>query len=101
MRDRQASTAVPGCASPYPAGGLRHELRHPVPTTAAGFAYPANLTSVTVFGYGSRSNDGVWPQLHADQLALLPDAQCRGLRAAFGPLSTQLQACTGRWTAGC
>ncbi|PRW58360.1 serine endopeptidase [Chlorella sorokiniana] len=67
----------------------------PVPLAAATFAYPTALSNATVFGYGSRGSDGVWPQLHADQLTLLPDAQCRGLRAAYGPVpATQSQACT-------
>lgn len=46
-------------------------------------------------GYGSRSGDGYWPQLHEDTLALMPQEQCGVLQMAYGAGSSPVQACTG------
>ena len=70
---------------------------------AATFVYPPNATDVRVLGYGSLSADGFFPQLHADDLSLLPQDECTGLTTAYGrwwaaPQSVDardIQACTG------
>lgn len=54
-------------------------------------------------GYGSLSSDGFFPQLHGDDLMLLPEEECGGLQTAYGrwwaatpPDSGPApQACTG------
>ena len=59
-----------------------------------------------MLGYGGLMTDGLWPQLHADSLALLPSQQCSGLQLVFSRSSEGLaqHACTGkeqcRWVQG-
>jgi len=56
-----------------------------------------------VLGYGSLSGDGLFPQLHSDDLTLLPEEECGGLQTAYGRWWSQapansgpsIQACTG------
>lgn len=70
---------------------------------AASFAYPLNSTVVRALGYGSLSADGFFPQLHADDLTLLPQQECGGLQTAYGrwwatapsDSGPSPQACTG------
>jgi hypothetical protein len=54
---------------------------------------------VQALGFGSRSSDSFWPQLHEDTLALLPQAECEGLQAAYSLSGTasslSTRACTG------
>ncbi|KAL4420024.1 hypothetical protein ABPG77_001274 [Micractinium sp. CCAP 211/92] len=75
----------------------------PVATADASFDYPPNSTAVRALGYGSLSSDGFFPQLHGDDLMLLPEEECGGLQTAYGrwwaatpPDSGPApQACTG------
>lgn len=74
----------------------------PVKLPAASFAYPPEASDAEVLGFGSLSSDGVWPQRHADELTLLPEAECSGLQTAYGPSPEGAvdQACTGRFESG-
>lgn len=54
------------------------------PRPAASFDYPPNSTAVRALGYGSLSADGFFPQLHVDDLVLLPEEECGGLQTAYG-----------------
>lgn len=66
---------------------------------AASYGDAAAGTPLQALGFGSRSGDSFWPQLHDDTVALLPRAECEGLQAAYSisgaASSLSTQACTG------
>ena len=95
---RAGQAAVPTALPILPPNPHRRPALLFCPTLrlAADFAYPVNATAAAAFGFGSLSADGVWPQLHSDQLTLLPEEECGGLQTAYGPRPQgQEQACTG------
>ncbi|KAL4430844.1 hypothetical protein ABPG75_006100 [Micractinium tetrahymenae] len=64
---------------------LNKDSKHkPVAVADSSFAYPLNSTAVRALGYGSLSADGFFPQLHVDDLQLLPQEECGGLQTAYG-----------------
>lgn len=81
----------------------RASAHAPVALPTSSFAYPLAAGKATALGFGSVSSDGFWPQLHADQLTLLPERECAGLQTAYGPTAKGAvdQACTGAGSRGC
>ncbi|PSC68903.1 serine protease [Micractinium conductrix] len=57
---------------------------HPVSLAGANFTHPVKSAAVRALGFGSLSADGFFPQLHADELTLLPEEECGGLQTAYG-----------------